>query len=111
MSDAAPLALPADVAHPTGFLHTLLTMSLTAVAVLRPLYAEGNETICDFAWVSLNPAGQRLLAQPDCPTESLLTLFPTAQTGCLLSTARPLPRVRCNATKPATGPMGGMGTS
>jgi signal transduction histidine kinase len=79
MSDSAPLDLPADVAQPTGFLHTLLTMSLTAVAVLRPLYAEAGETIRDFAWVSLNPAGQRMLAQPACPTESLLTLFPNAR--------------------------------
>lgn len=79
MSDAAPLDLPADVALPTGFLHTLLTMSLTAVAVLRPLYAEAGKTVRDFAWVSLNPAGQRMLSQPACPTQSLLTLFPTVQ--------------------------------
>jgi signal transduction histidine kinase len=79
MSDAATLNLPADVAQPTGFLHTLLAMSPTAVAVLRPLYAEAGETIRDFSWVLLNPAGQRMLSLPACPAESLLTLFPTAQ--------------------------------
>ena len=76
MSDSA---LPADVAHPTGLLHTLLTMSLTAVAVLRPLYGEDATAIRDFAWVRLNPAGQQMLQQPEVPAASLLTLFPTAQ--------------------------------
>jgi signal transduction histidine kinase len=71
--------LPADVAHPTGLLHTLLAMSLTAVAVLRPLYEADADVIRDFAWIYLNPAGQRMLQQPACPTASLLTLFPTAQ--------------------------------
>ncbi len=71
--------LPADVIQPTGFLHTLLTMSLTAVAVLRPLYAPAQAVIQDFAWVYLNAAGQRMLQQPERPALSLLTLFPTAQ--------------------------------
>jgi signal transduction histidine kinase len=71
--------LPADVAQPTGFLHTLLTMSLTAVAVLRPLYDATHSVIEDFAWVYLNAAGQRMLQQPEQPAASLLTLFPTAQ--------------------------------
>ena len=72
-------ALPADVAQPTGFLHTLLAMSLTAVAVLRPLYTENGETIRDFDWVFLNTAGQRMIGQPERPAHSLLALFPTAQ--------------------------------
>ena len=79
MSDAVALALPADVAQPTGFLHTLLTMSLTAVAALRPLYEKDGKTIRDFAWAYLNPAGQRMLGQPERPIASLLTLFPAAQ--------------------------------
>ena len=80
MSPASELPLPADVAQPTGFLHTLLTMSLTAVAVLRPLYDPTQTIIQDFAWVYLNAAGQRMLQQPERPAPSLLTLFPTAQT-------------------------------
>jgi signal transduction histidine kinase len=77
-TSSAP-ALPADVAHPTGLLHTLLTMSPTAIAVLRPLYEAETGVIRDFAWVHLNPTGQRMLRQPECPTASLLTLFPTAK--------------------------------
>ena len=75
---SAPV-LPADVTHPTGLLHTLLTTSLAAIAVLRPLYEAETGVIRDFAWVHLNPAGQRMLRQPECPVASLLTLFPTAQ--------------------------------
>ncbi|MDO7845082.1 PAS domain-containing protein [Hymenobacter sp. M29] len=78
LNPSAP-GLPADVAHPTGLLHTLLTMSLTAVAVLRPLYEAETAVIRDFAWVHLNPAGQQMLQQPAVPAASLLTLFPTAQ--------------------------------
>ncbi|TGE10078.1 PAS domain-containing sensor histidine kinase [Hymenobacter fodinae] len=76
---AAETVLPADVVEPTGFLHTLLSMSLTAVAVLRPLYHPTQAVIQDFAWVSLNEAGQRMLQQPEHPSLSLLTLFPTAK--------------------------------
>ena len=79
MSTALEPGLPADVAQPTGFLHTLLTMSLTAVAVLRPLHDPSQSVIEDFAWVYLNAAGQRMLQQPERPAASLLTLFPTAQ--------------------------------
>lgn len=78
MSVSAAPVLPDDVAQPTGFLRELLAMSLTAVAVLRPLY-DGEGTIGDFAWVSLNPTGQRMLSQPEHPSASLLTLFPTAK--------------------------------
>ena len=79
MLNASAPALPADVAHPTGLLHTLLAMSLTAIAVLRPLYEAETAVIHDFGWVHLNPAGQRMLQQPECPTASLLMLFPTAK--------------------------------
>ena len=50
--------------------------------LLRPLYAESAAeatTIVDFAWVQLNPAAQQQLQLPECPAESFLTLFPTAQ--------------------------------
>ena len=79
MRDPSAPALPADVAHPSGLLHTLLTMSLTAIAVLRPRYEAQTALIQDFDWVHLNPAGQRMLQQPACPSASLLTLFPTAK--------------------------------
>ncbi|MBO0358565.1 PAS domain-containing protein [Hymenobacter sp. BT186] len=79
MPDFTAPTLPDDVAHPTGLLDTLLTMSLTAVAVLQPLYDEHAEEIRDFAWVRLNPAGQQMLGQPERPPATLLTLFPTAK--------------------------------
>ncbi|WP_324671503.1 PAS domain-containing sensor histidine kinase [Hymenobacter sp. GOD-10R] len=60
-----------------ALLDTLLDISLTAVALLRPLYADDNR-LTDFAWVYLNPAGQQMLRQPEVPAASLLTLFPTA---------------------------------
>ncbi|RSK48768.1 sensor histidine kinase [Hymenobacter rigui] len=79
MSTASEPMLPADVAQPTGFLHALLTMSLTAVAVLQPRYKTDQPDIQDFDWVYLNAAGQQMLRQPERPAASLLTLFPTAQ--------------------------------
>jgi len=79
MLDSTASELPAEVAQLAGFSHVLVTMSLTAVAVLRPRYDEGQQAICDFDWVYLNPAGQRMLHQPATPAASLLTLFPTAK--------------------------------
>jgi signal transduction histidine kinase len=76
-SEQAPPETEPDDA---GLLHTVLTLSLTAIALLRPLYEADGERIRDFAWVLLNPAGQRMLGQPARPAGSLLTLFPTAKT-------------------------------
>ncbi|MGI4821126.1 MAG: hypothetical protein ACRYFV_07925 [Janthinobacterium lividum] len=65
MSDSTTLGLPADLAQPGSCLHTLLTVSLTAVAVLGPLYGPDGGSLDDFAWVYLNPAVQRMLGQPE----------------------------------------------
>ncbi len=75
MSEALPAGLPA-----ADVLAALLTASLTGVIVFRPLYAAGNEggEIIDLAWVHLNPAAQRMLSQPACPSETFLTLYPGA---------------------------------
>ena len=111
MRNPSAPALPADVAHPSGLLHTLLTMSLTAIAVLRPRYEAQTALIQDFDWVHLNPAGQRMLQQPACPSASLLTLFPTAKAdGVFESAARRCGPARSSATKPITGPMASMAT-
>ena len=88
MSDSTTLELPADLAQPNSLLHTVLTLSLTALAVLRPLYGPDEARIDDFAWVSLNPAGQRMLGQPARPGASLLTLFSTAQANGVFATCR-----------------------
>ncbi len=75
MSAAMRPARPEKGFQPTGLLETLLTLSLTAVAVLRPHYADDGATILDFTLAYLNPSGQRLLGQPECPTASLRTLL------------------------------------
>ncbi len=79
MSASPDLALPSDIIQTPEFARTLLDMSLTAVAVLQPLYDATHSRITDFAWVYLNLAGQRMLQQPERPAQSLLALFPTAQ--------------------------------
>ncbi|RZL15542.1 MAG: PAS domain-containing protein [Hymenobacter sp.] len=84
-ASAAP-RLPVDSISSTGLLQTLLATAVVAVAVLRPLYEDSEATIRDFAWVYLNPAGQQQLQQLECPTASLLTLFPTAKTDGLFAT-------------------------
>ena len=87
---AAPAAAPnADAAD----LQALLDVSLTALVLLRPLFAarpSGAEAdpaeIADFACAYLNPAGQRMLGVPDQqPAETLLTLFPHARENGLLA--------------------------
>ncbi|RTQ47574.1 PAS domain S-box protein [Hymenobacter gummosus] len=63
--------------RPAGLLDTLVSISLTAVALLRPVYASDG-VLTDFAWAYLNPAGQRLFRQPEVPAASLRVLFPAA---------------------------------
>ncbi len=53
---------PTGAAFPPHLLPTLLSVSLAAVGVLRPVY-EGAE-LADFTVDYLNPAGQRLLGLP-----------------------------------------------
>ncbi len=77
MSDAAA-APPADVLDPTGFSSLLLNLSVSGVMLMRPRYEAGGE-IVDFDGVRLNPAAQQMLRLPECPAESFLTLYPTAQ--------------------------------
>ncbi|UOR06710.1 PAS domain-containing sensor histidine kinase [Hymenobacter aerilatus] len=79
MSDLSNSALPDDITHPTGLARVLLETALTGIMVLRPCYAENSDTIVDFAYVSLNSAAQRQVRLPECPSESLLTLFPSSQ--------------------------------
>jgi signal transduction histidine kinase len=60
-------------------LQALLDVSLTGLIVFRPVYDSADPaTIIDLAYVHLNPAAQRMLQLPECPTESFLTLYPSA---------------------------------
>jgi len=70
---------PPAQSAPAELLHLLLTISVSGVMLLRPLYKAGGGTIQDFSWVQLNPAAQQLLRLPECPAESFLTLFPAAK--------------------------------
>ncbi len=64
---------------PADVLRTLLDVSLTGVILFRPVYAPADPAaIIDLAYVQLNRAAQRMLARPKRPTESFLTLYPSA---------------------------------
>lgn len=79
MPDSLALVSVNDEVNPEDLLQTLLAISLTGVMLLRPVYAADGTTVLDLAWVQLNPAAQRMLRLPERPTESFLTLFPTAK--------------------------------
>ncbi|WP_159437495.1 PAS domain-containing protein [Hymenobacter daecheongensis] len=65
-------SLPAD-----ELLRHVTDVSLAAVQLWRPLYAEGG-TLFDFALEYLNPAGQRMLGLPARPGGTMLGRFPHA---------------------------------
>ncbi|SMB92452.1 PAS/PAC sensor signal transduction histidine kinase [Hymenobacter roseosalivarius DSM 11622] len=71
---AAAALAPAD-----DLLQAILDVSLTGIIVFRPVYDPADPaTITDLAYVHLNPAAQRMLQLPECPTKSFLTLYPSA---------------------------------
>ncbi|MDO7876930.1 PAS domain-containing protein [Hymenobacter sp. ASUV-10] len=59
-------------------LTALLDVSLTGVILFRPVYAADGRTIRDLAYDYLNPSAQRMLALPERPTDTFLTLYPSA---------------------------------
>jgi PAS domain S-box-containing protein len=74
MPTAPPLA--------AELLPAVLAVSLTAIHLVRPLYAPDGTTIEDFALEYLNPAGQQMTGLPERPGGTLLTHFPnTLATG------------------------------
>jgi two-component system, sensor histidine kinase len=76
MPDLSALAsLPA---YPDELLPALLNVSLTGVILFRPVYAANGQDIVDLAYEYLNPAARRMLALPERPVESFLTLYPHA---------------------------------
>jgi two-component system, sensor histidine kinase len=68
---ASSSALPPD-----DLFHTLLEVSLTGVILFRPVFEA--EEIVDLAYDYLNPAAQRMLQQPERPTQTFRTLYPHA---------------------------------
>ncbi|RZK89113.1 MAG: PAS domain-containing protein, partial [Hymenobacter sp.] len=77
MTTVAVPVPPGDTLPLAGLAEVLLMTSPAGVMLLRPLYA-ADGTIIDLAWVRLNAAAQRMLNLPERPTDSFLTLFPTA---------------------------------
>ncbi|WP_375436874.1 PAS domain-containing protein [uncultured Hymenobacter sp.] len=63
----------------TDLFQVLLDVSLTGLIVFRPVWG-GHETatVLDLAYVQLNPAAQRMLRLPECPSDTFLTLYPNA---------------------------------
>jgi PAS domain S-box-containing protein len=78
MPDSLSPSLPPDLPVSEELLRVLLNISQTGIMVLRPMYDTSNTTIIDLSWVHLNPTAQQMLQLPQRPTESFLTLFPTA---------------------------------
>ena len=79
MSDSAAPILPVDLPYAPALLQVVLNTSQTGIMLLRPVYEAAGPAIVDLAWEYLNPAAQQMLRLPQRPTESFLTLFPTAE--------------------------------
>ncbi|GAB3870564.1 hypothetical protein GCM10028824_19340 [Hymenobacter segetis] len=79
MPDPAAPVSPADLPYSPDLLQVVLNTSQTGFMLLRPVYDAAGTTIIDLAWEYLNPAAQQMLRLPQRPTESFLTLFPTAE--------------------------------
>ena len=82
----APGPVPAPPASPLSFpnalLPTLLSVSLSAVNLLRPVYGPDGTAIVDFTLDYLNPAAQRMSGLPEQPGTTALARFPEiAATG------------------------------
>ncbi|SDY53148.1 PAS domain-containing sensor histidine kinase [Hymenobacter psychrophilus] len=76
MADKMVPMLPADVPASEDLLLDLLDVSQTGLILFRPVYSAAGAVIVDLAYEYLNPAAQRMLAQPARPTESFLSLYP-----------------------------------
>ena len=73
--------LPPDTSP--DLLQAALDISLTGFILFRPLYSAADPAaLIDLAYEYVNPAAQRMLQLPEHPTESFLTLYPSAmETG------------------------------
>ena len=78
MPDLLPPAAPDNALHMPGLAEVLLNVTSSGLLLLRPVYAADGVEIIDFSWGPLNAAAQQMLGLPARPTESFLTLFPTA---------------------------------
>ena len=79
MPDSSRPPLPAGLLSSQDLLQVVLNTSQNGIMLLRPLYDAAGTSLVDLAWVHLNPAARQMLHLPECPPESFLTLFPTAE--------------------------------
>ena len=78
MPDSSRPLLPADLLSSQDLFQVVLSTSQNGIMLLRPVYDAAGTSIVDLTWAYLNPAAQQMLNLPEHPTESFLTLFPTA---------------------------------
>ena len=73
-----PVVAPAPAAASDGLLQTLLNVALTGIILYRPVFGGDPAHLVDLAYVQLNPAAQRMVRLPECPTGTFLALYPSA---------------------------------
>ncbi|TGE08783.1 PAS domain-containing sensor histidine kinase [Hymenobacter fodinae] len=75
--DSAPKSLTIPP-FPNSVLRDLLDVSLSALHLVKPIYAPDGVHIEDFSLDYVNLAGQRMTGLSEQPNSTLLTLFPSA---------------------------------
>ncbi|MBF9144270.1 PAS domain-containing sensor histidine kinase [Hymenobacter properus] len=88
MSDFPASALPDTAPAAAELLRAVFDVSLSALNLLRPLYAAEGGEIVDFAFDYLNPAAQRLTGLAGQPGGTLLGHFPNASANGLFDLYR-----------------------
>ncbi len=81
MPDSTALPFPTDATTADGLLRAVLEVSLTALNLLRPVYAAEGGELVDFAPDYLNPAAQRLTGLPENPGGTVGSHFPGTLTN------------------------------
>jgi PAS domain S-box-containing protein len=76
MSDSVASALPTTAPAANDLLRAVLEVSLTAINLLRPVYAAGGSELMDFALDYLNPAAQHLTGLAEQPGGTMRGRFP-----------------------------------
>ncbi|KAA9327662.1 PAS domain-containing protein [Hymenobacter busanensis] len=78
---ATPLSALRAVFPPDDLLHGLLDASLVGTGLYQPVFA-ADGSVVDFTILLFNAEAQRILGQPERPTQTYLQLFPhTQETG------------------------------
>ena len=81
MPDLTASSLPTDAPTADGLLRAVLDVSLTAINLLRPIYAAEGGELVDFALDYLNPAAQRLTGLTEKADGTMRSRFPDTFTN------------------------------